>query len=386
MKSKVTFLLLFLSLIISKRPEDYKSYVSNLMLNLEENSIITEDRYVNNIWRLTSKDPLKGNGKSIILQHGLLDGGFSWLVLGKDSLPKKLCEEGYIVYLPYIRGTQFSRSHLDYSSSLRSDYWNFSFDEMAEYDLPAIIKFVKQRDKIEKVYYIGHSQGNFIFFLAYMNNPQFLENNIKKFIALGTIPNINNSTHILIKFFQKTKILNFMLFKNFLTFPKNIGQIFVPFCTSKLQFLCDSILSFSFSGSKDTGRVNYNRLGKSIYLYEPGGTSIQNMKHWIQIYNSKKLQKYDYGSKIKNKEHYGTENPPLYDLTKFENYSIPSLMTISDKDPFSNYKDVLNFIENIGNKSVANILRLSNYNHIDYFWADSAIYEVFPKIIYFLID
>ena len=165
-----------------------------------------------------------------------------------------------------------------------------------------------------------------------------------------------------------------MLFKNFLTFPKNIGQIFVPFCTSKLQFLCDSILSFSFSGSKDTGRVNYNRLGKNIYLYEPGGTSIQNMKHWIQIYNSKKLQKYDYGSKLKNKKHYGTEDPPLYDLTKFDNYSIPSLLTISDKDPFSNYKDVLNFIDNIGNKSIVNILRLSNYNHIDYFWADSAIY------------
>ena len=178
-------LLILSSLFIFIFNEDYKSYISKLNLDLEEVTIQTEDRYINTIWRLTSKDPNKRNGRSVIMQHGLLDGGFTFLILAEDSLPKKLCEEGYIVYLPYLRGTQFSRSHLDYDSSLNSDYWNFSFDQIAEYDIPANINYVKNRDGVDKVYYMGHSQGTLTFFLAYMNNPEFMENNIAKFIALG---------------------------------------------------------------------------------------------------------------------------------------------------------------------------------------------------------
>lgn len=384
MKPGFLSLLLLSSLFISVFNEDYKSYISNLGLDLEEETVTTEDRYVNTMWRLTSKDPNNRNGKSVIMQHGLLDGAFTFLILAEDSLPKKLCDEGYVVYLPYIRGTQFSRSHLDYDSGLTSKYWDFSFDHMAAYDVPANINFVKNRDGVEKVYYIGHSQGSLTFFLAYMNNPEFMEKNIAKFIALGTVPNVNNAPHFLIKLFDKSKILNLIPVKNFLTLPKEVGQVFVPLCTSKAKFLCNSILSLAFSGTHETGRIDYDRLGKNIFLYEPGGTSIQNLKHWIQIYKAKRVQKYDYGSIIENMKHYGQINPPVYDLKKMRGYSIPSIMTISDADPFANPQDTLDFVDNIENKKVVNILSLTNYNHIDYFWADSAIQEIFPKVMNFL--
>ena len=81
---------------------------------------------------------------------------------------------------------------------------------------------------------------------------------------------------------------------------------------------------------------------------------------------------------------YGQAHPPLYDLNKMRGFSIPTLMTISDADPFCNPQDTLDFIENIQNKEVVNILNLTNYNHIDYFWADSAVEDVFPKIMDFL--
>ena len=384
MKSGILPLLLLSSLFISVFNEDYKTYIAKLNLNLEEATVTTDDRYVNSLWRLTSKNQSNRNGKSVILQHGLLDGAFSFLILAEDSLPKKLCEEGYTVYLPYIRGTQFSRSHLDYDSTLTSKYWDFSFDHMAQYDVPANIKYVKNRDGVEKVYYIGHSQGTLTFFLAYMNNPEFMEQNVAKFVSLGTVPNVNNAPHFLIKLFEKSKILNLIPVKNFLTFPKEVGQVFVPFCTSKAKVLCNKILSLAFSGTHETGRIDYERLGKNIYLYEPGGTSLQNMKHWIQIYKAKRVQKYDYGNAIENLAHYGQITPPVYDLKKMKGYSIPSIMTISDADPFANPQDTLDFIDNIENKNVVNVLSLTNYNHIDYFWADSAITEIFPKVLNFL--
>ena len=384
MRINAIIFLLLSYLLSSINTEDYKSFISNLNLDLEEATVVTKDRYVNSIWILSSNDPLNRNGKSVILQHGLLDGAWTWLILGQDSLAKKLCEEGYRVYLPYIRGTQFSRSHLDYDSSLNSDYWDFSFDQIAEYDIPAIINYIKERDQVEQVYYIGHSQGTLTYFLSYMDDPEFMEKNVKKFVALGTVPNVNNAPHFLIKLFQKSKILNILPFKNFLALPKEIGQVIVPLCTSKAKALCVSILSICFGGLHDTGRIDYDRLAKTIFLNEPGGTSLQNMKHWIQIYTAKRMQKYDYGSKSENKKHYGTEFPPVYDFSKFHKYSIPSLMTTSDTDPFANPQDTFDFVETIDNKNIVTLLNLTNYNHIDYFWADSAIEEIFPKVLDFI--
>ena len=84
MSKRIFFLALF-SLLLLVYNEDYKSFISNLGLNLEEVEVITEDRYINTIWILTSKDPLNRNGESLVLQHGLLDGAFTWLILGEDS-------------------------------------------------------------------------------------------------------------------------------------------------------------------------------------------------------------------------------------------------------------------------------------------------------------
>ena len=147
---------------------------------------------------------------------------------------------------------------------------------------------------------------------------------------------------------------------------------------------CEKALKYCFSGSIDTGKIDYNRLDSTIFMYEPGGTSLQNIKHWMQIHSAKRVQKYDYGSFLANLKRYGTLRPPAYDLKKMNGYSIPSLMTTSDSDPFALPKDTEDFIDNIKNKSVVELLRLKNYNHIDYIWADSAVDDVFPKIFDFL--
>ena len=386
MNKKTRLLLVFITLFCISLQNDYKSFIADLGLDFEEAQVTTEDRYINTIWMIRSKNKNNRNGKAIILQHGLLDGGWTYLILGKKSLAYKLAEEyGYTVYLPYVRGTQFSLSHSHYRTGCFSDYWNFSFDEIAKYDLPAFVNYVKQKEGVSKVDYIGHSQGTLIFFLNYMNDPEFMEKNINKFVAVGTVPNVNNAPHPLLQFIQKSKILDFIPFKNMLAFSPELNKITVPICTSKLMRpVCEFALKFCFSGLKDTGKIDYERLDSTIFMYEPGGTSLQNIKHWMQIHSAKRVQKYDYGSFLANLKRYGTLRPPAYDLKKMNGYSIPSLMTTSDSDPFALPKDTEDFIDNIKNKSVVELLRLKNYNHIDYIWADSAVDDVFPKIFDFL--
>ena len=380
----INFVLFFIYISFTFiKANDYRSFILNLNLNLEEIQVVTEDRYVNTIWALTSRDEFNRNGKSILIQHGLLDSSFTWLILEEKSIAKLLCDEGYRVYLPNMRGNQFSKSHLDYDTSLNSDYWDFSFDEMAQYDLPAIINLIKKRDGVEKIDYMGHSQGTLIYFLAYMTNPDYMEANINKFIAVGMVPNVNNAEHFLLDLAVKSKIDKLVPFKNFLTFPTELGQVLVPFCTSKAKNLCHTILRICFGGMEDTGRVDYNRLGKNIFMHQPGGTSLQNMRHWLQDYEKKKMTKFDFGT-IKNLEHYGSIYPPRYHSTKMKNYKIKSMITVSDSDPFCNPIDTLEFLLKIDDQSVIEIINLKDYNHIDYLWADSAYEDLYPKFLEFL--
>ena len=45
--------------------------------------------------------------------------------------------------------------------------------------------------------------------------------------------------------------------------------------------------------------------------------SVYQLEHFLQISKDHKFQKYDYGTH-KNKEIYGTENPPVYNLTNVQ--------------------------------------------------------------------
>ena len=40
-----------------------------------------------------------------------------------------------------------------------NEYWNWSFEEMAKYDMPAVIDYIYQNTS-EPINYVGHSQGS----------------------------------------------------------------------------------------------------------------------------------------------------------------------------------------------------------------------------------
>ena len=99
-----------------------------------------------------------------MLQHGLLDNGRSWLInKDEDSLALQLADAGYDVWMMNSRGTIDSNEHVDPHKNsvykVKSDFWKFSWDSMAEYDVPANLKFILSRSKFDKVHYVGHSQG-----------------------------------------------------------------------------------------------------------------------------------------------------------------------------------------------------------------------------------
>ena len=103
------------------------------------------------------------NRPVVLLQHGLLDSSFTWVNNGPEkSLAFILADKGFDVWLGNTRGNTYSNSHKKYSSS-SSKFWDFTWDEMAKYDLDAMINYALTVSKAQKLGYVGHSQVTFSY-------------------------------------------------------------------------------------------------------------------------------------------------------------------------------------------------------------------------------
>lgn len=89
----------------------------------------------------------------MFLQHGILASSADWVLSGPDkALGFILADLGYDVWLGNARGNTYSRHHTQMSNSDKK-YWDFSFHEMAIYDLPAEIDFIysHRRSKLNEL-------------------------------------------------------------------------------------------------------------------------------------------------------------------------------------------------------------------------------------------
>ena len=90
------------------------------------------------------------------------------------------------VWLLNNRGTMFSHEHeTKDSNTINSDYWDFSFHEMAEFDIISNIEYIKKTTGFEKIDYVCHSQGCYQLFLGYTMDPTFYEKSVNKIATMG---------------------------------------------------------------------------------------------------------------------------------------------------------------------------------------------------------
>jgi len=121
-----------------------------------EYTVETQDGFLLGLQRISrGRDGTKR--LPVLLQHGLLQGGDNWFLnLPSQSLGFILADEGFDVWIANGRGTRWSHGHKTYSKHDR-EYWDWTWDELAEFDLPAMLKFVMTTTG-SKVFYVGHSQ------------------------------------------------------------------------------------------------------------------------------------------------------------------------------------------------------------------------------------
>lgn len=75
----------------------------------------------------------------------------------------------------------------------QKEFFDYSFYELAKYDLPANIDFVLEKTMQDRVSYVGHSQGTTQMFAALADNIDNMTEKINVFVALAPITYIGGS-------------------------------------------------------------------------------------------------------------------------------------------------------------------------------------------------
>ncbi|KFO89799.1 Lipase member M, partial [Buceros rhinoceros silvestris] len=350
----------------------YKGYPS------EEYEVTTEDGYILTINRIPYGTQNRGNPAlrpAVFLQHGLLGDASNWITnFPNNSLGFLLADAGFDVWMGNSRGNRWSRKHQNYSIN-QDEFWAFSFDEMAKFDLPAAINFIVEKTGQEKLYYIGYSQGTTVAFIAFSTMPQ-LAQKIKLYFALAPVTTIKYARSPATKLlYLPEKLLRGLLGKReFLPQIKCLRRLIVPVCTHRaFARLCRKVF-FSLGGC-NLKNIDMNRI--NVYIAQTSaGTSVQNILHWSQEARSGNFQAYDWGSLKKNMEKYQQATPPLYNVGEM---TVPNAVWTGEQDLLADPKDADILLSQI--QSLIYHKRIPEWAHLDFIWGLDATLHMYNEII-----
>jgi pimeloyl-ACP methyl ester carboxylesterase len=285
--------------------------------NVETHFVTTKDGYILTVFRIPGKVGEVWNGSKpvAILQHGLIDSSDTWITNDEDLAPGfKMVDAGYDVWFGNSRGNRYSQGHTSLKPS-KATFWQFTWQHMASYDLPAFIDYVLAQTGKPKLVYIGHSQGTLQMTALLSEQPEYADK-LYIYIALAPIGSVIDMDVMLLNLAAHTDLVNFISalgIDEFLSWTSTGSNLIYDAC--KVLDLACTTVDYLFLGM--TTEYDNKERFPVIFAHEPCGTSTLNMKHWSQMVNYKeyKMQKFDYGEK-QNMAVYGSAQPPLYDLSK----------------------------------------------------------------------
>uniref|UniRef100_A0ACD5UH47 Uncharacterized protein n=1 Tax=Avena sativa TaxID=4498 RepID=A0ACD5UH47_AVESA len=345
----------------------------------EDHTVTTEDGYILSLKRIPYG--ISGGGNStetrqpVLLFHGLMVDSVSWLLgTPKQSLGFILADGGFDVWFANTRGTNSSRNHTSLTPNDPA-YWDWTWDELAAYDLPAFLQFVYDHTGGQKVHYIGHSLGTLIILAAFSENK--LLHLVRSAVLLCPIAYLSRTKSKLARL--ATQILlaeafHFLGYREFNPVGPVTHEILLLICGDP-EIDCYDL--FSAVAGPDCC-LNTSTVC-AFWQHATQSTSIKNLIHMSQMIRNDGVRRYDYGSVMENMKHYNQPRPPLYNLSSIPTH-VPMFLTHGGQDFLGDVPDTRHLLRTlVRNHDSDNmeVLYVPDYAHADFVIGFNA-----PQLVY----
>ncbi|ELR16428.1 hydrolase, alpha/beta fold domain containing protein [Acanthamoeba castellanii str. Neff] len=333
----------------------------------------TEDGYLLSLQRIYHRTPGARRGV-VLVQHGLTDNANGFVLNPPDeSLPFILADKGYEVWLGNNRGNGYSMRHKVLNPS-EPAFWQFTYDEMAQYDLPANINFVLATSGAATLAYVGHSEGTIQAFAGFSANNSIADR-VDVFVALAPVAYVGHLKVLLLNALSHLDPIEILLLLgvNEFNLPTALLKLIPDVCTLYPP-ICNNVLTALMGPSVET---NQSRL--AYYLrYEPNPTSVLNMIHWSQGADTDAFQRYDWGE-AGNMKRYGQRTPPPYLLSQMPP-KLPVALFTGGNDYLADPIDVARLKKELRPPAVFEHFE-PTYSHVDFLWAEDANVDIYPHVL-----
>jgi len=369
-------------------------YVEAKGYRTEEHFVTTPDGYILGLHRIPapsshtiSKDGADDEGKAgvgasqqplplrpVLIIHGFMHSSEAVTIRQResDSLPLVLREAGYDVWLGNNRGNKYSHKHI-HKRPTDDEFWDFSMDDMARYDLPTMIECVLSRTGAPSLTLIGFSQGTAQAF-AYLSSHMTTKVNL--FIALAPVivpRGFANSVvdavararpDFIFLLFGKRQLLPFTLF-----WRNNLPR-------SKFVQLIDLSVKFLFGWDTACLAENEKTL---LYSHIYSHASVKTLVQWFQIIQTGKFQMFDDYKSSNVSSGSGSDRYLGYVLPQYQLGQIrtPVACFCGGRDTLPHTDDI---IDAIPKDKRALVHMEPKYEHLDFMWARDVSTRIYPKV------
>jgi lysosomal acid lipase/cholesteryl ester hydrolase len=337
----------------------------------EEHTIYTTDGYVLTYHRIPrgrndSADDTRPR-PPVFVMHGLMQCSEAW-VCHSDSLAFTMADSGFDVWIGNNRGNKYGHKHIKLKPS-QQEFWNFSIDEFARYDIPSGISYILGHTGFKTLTYVGFSQGSAQAFACFATLHDVAAK-VNLFIALSPAAKAQGLTRGMLSTFVKMAPQSVFLFfgtkamwSSIFFYRTVLSRSF--FCRS-LDTSCQQLFGWNMQQIGDLKRKE--RMYPHLYSY----TSVKNVVHWFQIVAQNRFQQYDDDDYLfRNKyEDIASHYYPI------EQIKCPIAIFYGGVDYLTDVKWLISVLPR---GSI--VRRIEDYEHLDMMWATSATTKVFPDVM-----
>ncbi|XP_030759841.1 lipase 1-like isoform X2 [Sitophilus oryzae] len=379
-----------IAILIGKKPLDapnvglsISDFCEKHNYTLDTETAVTEDGYILSLHRIKVKKYANLTKKPpVFFMHGLTGSSGDFICGGPGKgLAFQLADKGYDVWLGNQRGNTYSRNHIMLEADLDAAFWDFSYHEIAMYDIPTMIDHVINKTKFSKLTYVGMSQGSLTYFIMTSEKPEY-NKKIKVANLLAPVFTFYNTKNYL---FWLWDLGNFAIEPLMRIF--NINELFNRnhFSTEVLRYICigphkiANWFCIHFIGKYfmglSTNDVDYDILPFTLTLY-PSGASVKQFLHFVQGRKSGNFSQYDHYDQ--NQARYNNPSPPLYDISKS---TAPVALYYSRGDELINIEKLYHALKKIPNVILKHKVPDNEFNHGDFIISTKVNDMVYYKLI-----